>query len=323
MDVKDKKILGELVLNSRIPLNRLAKKVGLSREVVTYRINQLKLKGIITNFHAIIDEEKLGFLRNTCFIQLKGISPTKEKQFFEYLKRHKAVTYCGTVIGKWNVVFDIISKDRKDMDKIVKEIQNKIKNNLAIFAIAGNTISGGYYPEKIFETKSHIENKNNKKVKVDKMDLKILNILSNNARTEYSEISRKLDLTANAIKYRIQNLESSGIVSGYTISVDVKKLGYSWYNIQIKLITGEKEVEDFLKKEKIAIYHYHYIGNENWDIDIGIIVRDSEELRDFIIKFREKFPEFVKIHDVYVILDVIKENLAPDILFEETNMGTK
>ena len=67
MHIKNKKILGELVLNSRIPINRLAKKVGLSREVVTYRINQLKEKGIITGFHAVIDEEKLGYLRNTCF----------------------------------------------------------------------------------------------------------------------------------------------------------------------------------------------------------------------------------------------------------------
>lgn len=316
MDVKNKKILGELVLNSRIPLNRLAKKAGLSREVVTYRINQLKSKGIITGFHAVINEEKIGYLRNACFIQLKGISPSKEKQFLDYLKIHGSITYIGTVIGKWNVVFDIISKNRKDMDRIVKEIQEEIKNYVSIFSIAGNLISGGYYPEKIFETHRVKKEEKGKKIKTDKTDLKILKILSENSRTEYSELSKKLNLTANAIKYRIKNLEESGIISYYTISVDIKKLGYAWYNMQIKLIAGEKEVENFLRQDKKTIYHYHYIGNENWDIDIGIIVRNSEELREFIMKFREKFPEFVKIHDVYIVLDTLKENIAPSGVFK-------
>jgi len=315
MDIKNKKILGELVVNSRIPLNRLAKKVALSREVVTYRINQLKSKGIITNFHAVLDEEKIGYLRNTCFIQLKGVSPAEEKIFLDYLVKHDSITYIGTVIGKWNVVFDIISKDRMDMQKIVKEIQDKIKKYISIFSIEGNLISGGYYPEKIFGTHRQKDEKG-KKIKIDKIDLKILKILSLNSRVEYSELSRKLDMTANAIKYRIKNLEASGIISYYTISVDIKKLGYAWYNMQIKLIAGEKEVEDFLRKDKKTIYHYHYIGNENWDIDIGIIVQSSEELREFIVKFREKFPEFVKIHDVYIVLDTLKENILPEKVFE-------
>lgn len=314
MDVKNKKILGELVVNSRIPLNRLAKKVGLSREVVTYRINQLKSKGIITNFHAVIDEGKIGYLRNTCFIQLKGVSLSEEKVFLDYLKGHDSITYIGTVIGKWNVVFDIISKDRADMQEIVKEIQDKIKKYISTFSIVGNLISGGYYPEKIFGAQRRKEERGGK-IKIDKTDLKILKMLSMNSRVEYSELSKKLNMTANTIKYRIKNLEGSGVISYYTISVDIKKLGYAWYNIQIKLIAGEKEVEDFLRKDKKTIYHYHYVGNENWDIDIGIIVQSSEELREFILKFREKFPEFVKIHDVYIVLDTLKENVLPERVF--------
>ena len=41
MDKKDQKILTELLINSRIPINHLAKKVGTSREVTTYRLNKL------------------------------------------------------------------------------------------------------------------------------------------------------------------------------------------------------------------------------------------------------------------------------------------
>lgn len=316
MNVKDRKILGELVINSRIPMNRLAKKVGISREVAMYRVRRLVEQEIITGFHAVIEETSLGYSRNTCFVQLKGISLLKEKKFLDFLKNHKSVTYMGTTIGKWNVIFDIISKNRNDLSDVVRSIQDKVKDNISIFAIAGNTISGGYYPEKIFESKKISPKNQSVKTKIDKMDLKILKLLTKDSRIEYSQLSRKLNLTANAIKYRIKNLESSRIISGYTISTDIKKLDYIWYNIQIKLIAGEKEIKDFLKKEKRVIYHYHYIGNENWDIDIGVIIRNSEELRDFIIKFREKFPEFVRIHDVYVILEILKENILPDVVFE-------
>lgn len=326
MDLKDKKILGELVLNSRIPLNRLAKKVGLSREVVTYRINKLKSNGIITSFHALIDEEKLGFSRNTCFIQLKGISEKKEREFLLFLKNNDSVTWTGMIIGKWNISFDILSRNNQDLEKIVKKIQSKIKRYVESFVIIGNLIDRGNYPSKIFGLSKELKIiEKVKKYKIDSTDLKILKLLVENSRIEYSELSRKLNLSANAIKYRIKNLEDNGNILGYTISSDVKKLDYTWYNIQFKLISdkGEKEIKQFFKEDSNAIYYYHYVGNENWDIDLGIIVKDSEELREFIIKFREKFPDIVKIHDVYVVLEVIKEDITPKQVFKEETPNLK
>jgi len=47
LDVKDKKILSILSANSRIPLTQLAKKVGLSRDAVNYRIKNYEKNGII------------------------------------------------------------------------------------------------------------------------------------------------------------------------------------------------------------------------------------------------------------------------------------
>lgn len=68
MDKKDEKILIELIKNSRMSFKQLGKKVGLSREVVTYRVNKLIEEKIITDFHSIINIEKLGYSRNGCWI---------------------------------------------------------------------------------------------------------------------------------------------------------------------------------------------------------------------------------------------------------------
>ncbi len=314
MDKKDKKILTELIINSRIPINRLAKKVGISREVATYRLNKLIKDKIILGFYPIIDTECLGFSRYTCFFQLKGISHEKEKEFIKYLINHDFVTYVGPVIGKWNIVFDILVKGRQDLEKSVKEITNKIPNNIESYIIVPTSAKQEMFPTKLLGIKKEIQYKEyGEKIKLDKTDLKILQLLSSNSRIEYKEISEKLNLTGNAIKYRIKNLEKTGIIKGYTISLDIRKLGYELYNIQLKLTNNRKESElkKFLKENLKVIFFYKYLGHENWDIDIGIIAQNSLELRDFILRLRKNFGDILKIHDLYVIVEESKPNQVP------------
>jgi len=322
MDKKDEKILIELTLNSRIPLNRLAKKVGISREVTNYRLNKLIKDKIILKFYSVIDVEVLGFERFGCFFQLKGISEKQEKEFITYLSKHDFVTYLSPIIGKWNLVFDIYASDKYHLQKILKEISNKAGKHLETYSIIslGETLES--FPIKIFGFKKEIEYKtlNSKsKIKLDKTDLKILKILSNNSRVEYKEISEKLKMSANAIKYRIKNLENSNIIKDYTISVDKRKLGFEFYNLQLKTENKkEKELNKFLRNNKHVIYFYKYLGNENWDLDIGLIVKNSEELRNFILELREDFGGVIKIHDLYVVVEETKSDFAPDGVFKET-----
>ena len=314
---KDEKILIELTLNSRIPINQLARKVGVSREVANYRLQNLK-KNIINEFYTIIDTDALGFSRYDCFFQLKGISPIKEKEFIDYLIKHDFVTYIGPVIGKWNVVFDIFAKDNKQMQEIIKEIVNKVEKHIEKYAVIGMGAEYEDFPVKIFGSKREINyNESKKNFKIEKKDLGILNILSSNSRVEYKEIAEKLRMSANAIKYRIKNLEAFGVIKGYTISIDKRKLGYEFYNLQVKTENkNEESLKNFLRNNKHTIYFYKYLGNENWDLDIGLIVKNSEELREFIISLREKFEE-IKIYDIYVVLEESKGNYAPAGMFKE------
>ena len=50
IDKKDKKILYHLDLNSRQSLNSIGKKVGLTKDVVAYRIQRMQKHGIIKMF---------------------------------------------------------------------------------------------------------------------------------------------------------------------------------------------------------------------------------------------------------------------------------
>lgn len=318
MDKKDTKILIELIQNSRIPINQLAKKVGLSREVVNYRLNNLIKNKIIKKFYANINSEKLGFSRSGCFFQLKNISKAKEKEFLNYLISHNFVNYASPIIGKWNFVFDILFKNKEQLTKTINEIKDKFSKYINNFIIVSNDVEQEVFQTKLFDINKQIKkNKPEKELKIDNTDLKILSLLSKNSRIEYKEISKKLNLNANTIKNRIKNLENSRIIQNYTLSLNIKKLEYEWYNLQIKTDDLENpELREFLRKNKKVIYFYKYLGNENWDIDIGLIIKNSEELREFILDLREKFGNIIKIHDLYLAMEESKSNALPAGVFK-------
>ena len=61
IDLKDRKILYNLDLDSRQSLTQIGKNVNLPKNVVLYRINKLIKRGIIKNFYTVIDLHKLGY----------------------------------------------------------------------------------------------------------------------------------------------------------------------------------------------------------------------------------------------------------------------
>ncbi|MBS3151687.1 Lrp/AsnC family transcriptional regulator [Candidatus Woesearchaeota archaeon] len=317
MDKKDIKILTELLMNSRIPINRLAKKVGISREVANYRINKLIKNGTILGFHTTINTESLGYSRFGCFFQLKNISLKREREFLDYLKEHPFVNYLSPIIGKWNLAFDILAKNRDHLYAIIKEITSNIQGYIESYIITSTGAEQETFPTKILNINKEIQSqKMYKKQKLDQTDSEVLNLLSKNSRIEYKEISEKLKITPNTIRYRIKNLENS-MIRNYTISIDIRKLGYEWQNIQLKVI-GSKEdlLKQFLRQHKKVIYFYRYLGNENWDLDIGVIVKNPLELREFILELREKFGGIIKIYDIYIIIEELKGNYAPEGIFK-------
>ncbi|BBD09848.1 Lrp/AsnC family transcriptional regulator [Desulfovibrio ferrophilus] len=55
---------------------------------------------------------------------------------------------------------------------------------------------------------------------IDDIDVQILTILQENARTSNAEIARQVGKTASAVFERIKKLEKTGVVKGYTAVVD-------------------------------------------------------------------------------------------------------
>ncbi len=316
MDTKDRKILVELAKNARMPVQQLARRVGVSREVAAYRIKRLIEEGVITDFYTLIDTAALGYSRHGCFIQLRGISVEEEQKFFSWIARHDFLTYAGISIGRWNITFDIFARDKEHLKSIIEEILNQIRGYLDSYVVVPVHAYESFPVKIVGGSVDIVDYSDSPKIQIDMIDKKLLGLLAKNARIEYKELAPSLHLTANAAKYRILRLQKEKMIRGYSISLDAQKLGYEFYNVQVKYIgKHEEKLLRFLRTAKETIYFYRHLGNENWDFDMGVVAKNSRELRGFLMVLRKEMEEGVKVHDVYAIGEMIKSDHVPQGVF--------
>ncbi|MFH1290590.1 MAG: Lrp/AsnC family transcriptional regulator [Nanoarchaeota archaeon] len=320
LDAYDKKILEILINNSRTQITTIAKKVKLKRENVNYKIQRMQKAGLIKEFNVILNEKKLGLIHYTVFVELINLKENTEKQILDYLEKNKYMSWIGTSAGKWSLVFDVILHEQIELDTVMKELFDKFGKVMGDYAIL-RVHDADFYNLKLLgiSKKREEKQKNTSPSKIDNKDLTILSVLNKNARTSLVTISEKIGLTPNGTAKRIRNLEKCRIINGYTTSIDWKKLGYEWYGLQLKLTQFNKEANteltQYFQSHKKITFYSRYLGGV-WDYDFGVLVKDSNELRDFINDFRTKFYHLLKISDVFLVLGEIVGYKLPGGVFE-------
>ncbi len=63
-------------------------------------------------------------------------------------------------------------------------------------------------------------------MKIDHIDKKILNELIQNSRVSMRELSKRINMSSPAVSERVKQMESFGVIKGYTLNIDYEKAGY-------------------------------------------------------------------------------------------------
>jgi len=66
------------------------------------------------------------------------------------------------------------------------------------------------------------------KFKLDEVDHQILDMLIENTRIPFTDIAKKLLISAGTVHVRVKKMEEAGIITGSSLSLDYTKLGYSF-----------------------------------------------------------------------------------------------
>tara|TARA_B100000768_G_scaffold106875_1_gene99174 strand:+ start:106 stop:585 length:480 start_codon:yes stop_codon:yes gene_type:complete len=93
------------------------------------------------------------------------------------------------------------------------------------------------------------------KIKLDEIDHQILDLLIDNTRTAFTDIAKKLLISAGTVHVRVKKMEDAGIIKGSSLTLDYKKLGYTFIayigiflekTSQTKLVLDELETVPFV-----------------------------------------------------------------------------
>ena len=118
---------------------------------------------------------------------------------------------------------------------------------------------------------------------IDNVDLQILEILSKNARTAYTEIAEKLIVSAGTIHVRMKKMEAAGIVRGTEIVVDPIKLGIDLTAIIGVFLDKGATYNDVIDQlDEIEEITEAYYTTGGYSIFLKVMCKNTENLRSVL-----------------------------------------
>tara|TARA_Y100000310_G_scaffold342895_1_gene448116 strand:+ start:4323 stop:5312 length:990 start_codon:yes stop_codon:yes gene_type:complete len=117
-----------------------------------------------------------------------------------------------------------------------------------------------------------------KKIKLDLTDKKILAELDKNCRISTTQLAKKVQKSREAVKYRIEQLQKKGIITGFITSINPHKFGFYMFKIYLKLENIPNEREKFfdsLKKNKDV--YWMGISDGVFDVVFAILAKNNTE----------------------------------------------
>lgn len=119
--------------------------------------------------------------------------------------------------------------------------------------------------------------------KIDALDLKILRILSGNARIPFKDVAAECGVSRAAIHQRVQHLTEDGVITGSSFDINPKSLGYTTCTyVGITLERGsmyKKVVEKLIHIPEIVECHF---TTGPYMLLVKLYARDNEQLMDLL-----------------------------------------
>jgi Lrp/AsnC family transcriptional regulator, leucine-responsive regulatory protein len=123
LDEIDRRILGLLQFDCKLPLAKIGEKVGLSAPSIVERVRKLEAEGFITGYHAHLDARRLG-MDITAFIGVSVVHP-KAISFFEaQLARLTDVLECHHVTGGYTLLLKVKTRDTQSLEKLIQALRS-------------------------------------------------------------------------------------------------------------------------------------------------------------------------------------------------------
>lgn len=118
-----------------------------------------------------------------------------------------------------------------------------------------------------------------KSIKLDKIDITIINLIVQDARTPFKDIAVACGLSRAAVHQRVQRLSAAGVILGSGSTIDYRKLGYktcTYVGISLEKASQYQEVSKQLAKIPEVVECDYTTGP--YSLMLKLYAKDNEHL---------------------------------------------
>ena len=140
----------------------------------------------------------------------------------------------------------------------------------------------------------------------DKTDVKILKVITEDARLSYRKIAKKIGVSTLTVLSRMKKMEENGVIKGYSALIDHKKLGQDMtVIIEVKTRKGFSLLREQVKNLENVYGVWGLTGHS----DLMILAKFANT--DILSQFTKKIFSFHNVEGIetHLVLETIKEDV--------------
>ena len=123
------------------------------------------------------------------------------------------------------------------------------------------------------------------KFKLDEIDHQILDMLIDNTRVPFTDIAKKLLISAGTVHVRVKKMEDAGLIKGSSLILDYNKLGYSFIAYVGIYLENTSQVQFVVERiNEIPNVTVAHITTGKFNIYAKIRAKDTNDAKDIIFK---------------------------------------
>lgn len=122
---------------------------------------------------------------------------------------------------------------------------------------------------------------------LDRVDWAILRELQVNARINFSELGRRVAMSAPAVADRVRRLEEAGVIRGYRVVLDLERLGFPLLAlVRVKYPSGDyRPFEEAVRDRADILECHHVTGDDCFVVKVAArSMRNLEETTGYLAR---------------------------------------
>ena len=153
---------------------------------------------------------------------------------------------------------------------------------------------------------------------LDKIDRQILALLRENARISNLELAESVNLSPTPCARRIKQLEDAGVITGYSVTTDPRKLGYQ-LSVYIAISMDKHTAERFSNFEKKLrefpeVVSCSIVTGRSEDYLIKALVKDMAHYEEFLLHRLNRIEGIAQVHTSFELREVFSLPIITDTI---------